>query len=218
MLTKWSYSSWQAYKQCPFKFKCAYIERLPQPSSEALERGNLIHAAAEDFLNGKRATIDPALMKFESHIKELKRMRNLKVEQAMAFTSTWEPCAWDDPSVWLRMKLDVLRPVGTNGAFVGDWKTGKVYNDHAEQLGIYALGCFKGIEVEVVLAEDWYVDSGLKSKTETFNRNIDERPLQRMWEGRAERMFNDKTLAPTVNKFCKWCAFSKGKGGPCKHG
>ena len=215
---RWSYSAWQTYKQCPFKYKCAYIDKLPRGSSEALDKGNAIHLQAENFLNRVTTAVPPTLMKFDKHLKSLLRQKGLKVEQALAFTDQWEPCPWDDPLAWLRMKLDVLHPLGGNGAFVGDWKTGKVYPDHPEQLGIYALGCFKGLDSDIVIAEDWYVDSGVKSKPELFNRDVDERPLQRMWEGRVERMEVDKTWAPTVNKFCKWCAFSKGKGGPCKHG
>lgn len=217
-MSRWSYSAWQAYKQCPFKFKCAYLERLPQEQSEALERGNAVHADIESYLRGETAAVPAAAIRFDTHLKALRKKPGLVVEQAMAFTDKWFPCAWDSPEAWLRMKLDVLHPVGSNGAFVGDWKTGKVYQDHPEQLGIYGLGCFKGLEVDVVLGEDWYVDSGIKSKEERFNRDTDERPLTAMWEGRASRMFSDKNYAPTVNKFCKWCAFSKGKGGPCKHG
>lgn len=215
---RWSFSAWQTYKQCPLKYQLSYIERLDKGSSEALERGNKIHALAEDYLSDVAKVVAPELKKFEGHLKLLKQKKELFVEQAMAFTDSWVPCAYDDPNAWLRMKLDVLYPVGSNGVFVGDWKTGKVYPDHAEQLSIYALGCFMGLEADVVMAEDWYVDSGIKSKTENFNRNIDERPLLRIWNGRAERMASDKTFAPTPNKFCGWCPYSKGKGGQCKHG
>lgn len=214
-----SYSAWQAYKQCPFKYKCRYIDHVPvgEPS-EALVNGNKVHAAAEAFLKKETETVHSKLMKFDTHLRKLRAMKSLFVEQDMAFTYMWEPCAWDDPNAWLRMKLDVLYPLGLNGTFVGDWKTGKVYPDHAEQLGIYALGCFKGLDSDVVMAEDWYCDTGIKSKTERFDRNRDEKLLQEMWEGRIRRMENDNIFAPTKNRLCGWCEYGKGKGGPCKHG
>ena len=36
------------------------------------------------------------------------------------------------------------------------------------------------------------------------------------WEARAQKMLDDKKLEPAPGYFCKWCAFGKSKGGPCK--
>jgi hypothetical protein len=218
VLVKWSYSAWQCYKQCPFKFKCDYIDGMPRVSSPALDKGNMVHKCAEDYLLGVRNDVDPTLLRLETLLKKIKKQKNLCVELGMAFTDKWVPCPWDDPSAWLRMKLDVIYPVGTNTVQIYDWKTGRAYPDHPEQLGIYALGVFKGLEMDIVHASDCYTETGTVSKPEIFQRDREERALQTLWEKRASPMFNDTIFAATPNRFCKGCSRSKGKGGPCQHG
>ena len=45
----WSYSAYALYDQCPAKYRYAKIDKLPEPRSEALERGDRIHKEVEAY-------------------------------------------------------------------------------------------------------------------------------------------------------------------------
>jgi hypothetical protein len=183
--------------------------------SAALARGNEIHEHAERFVNGEVDDLHESLYRLEKGLRDL-RKRGAIAESGWGLTEEWEPIEWDHRSVWLRLKVDVLHPLGKSGAKIIDYKTGKCYPDHPEQLGLYALATFRMFpELEIIHAEDWYVDTGIVSKTETFTKR-EEPMLRKMWSGRAKPLFEDTVYAPTANKFCKWCPFSKLNGGPCE--
>jgi len=44
-------SSFGSFQWCPKKYEFAYIERLPQETSDAMWKGTIIHNAREDFFN-----------------------------------------------------------------------------------------------------------------------------------------------------------------------
>ena len=39
--------------------------------------------------------------------------------------------------------------------------------------------------------------------------------LQRKWKGKAGVMLGDSIFAPNPTIACRWCPFSRAKGGPC---
>ena len=216
-LTQWSYSRWQTYTQCPFKAKCAYIDKLPQPDSPALAKGNMVHAAAEDYINKKRKDVIPELKQFSVELKGFRKKPPF-VELQWAFTNKWEPTGWFDKDCWCRVKTDIMwANEKAREGFIVDWKTGKQYPEHKDQLGLYALGGFIIIpELLRIRAADWYCDTGVKVPEDFIAGEA--KPLKQLWNKRVEPMLHDEKFVPKPNRFCGWCPFRKAVGGPCSFG
>lgn len=230
-VTSWSFSRYSLYRQCPAKFKYKVLDRLPEPSSPALDRGAAIHTQAEHYLKGATRRLPAELKLFSDTFKDLrKRVKqddaSVVVEDTWAFTQAWEPTRWDDwTNCWLRIKLDCAHVEADDTLVVSDWKTGKaprqdLKQEYLEQLELYALGAlltFKSItEVRPRLV---YLDSGTvypDPRMPVVYVPADVPALQRTWLKRVKPLFSDKIFAPKPNDKCCWCAYSRSKGGPCK--
>lgn len=47
-------SSAREYLQCPYKFRLSHVDRIPQPPSEAMVKGTVVHQALEDLFDQPR--------------------------------------------------------------------------------------------------------------------------------------------------------------------
>lgn len=209
----WSYSRLTTWEQCPLKAKLKYIDGLKEPGSPAMDRGTAIHKDAEDFVTGACDELPESLKLF---YKQFAVLRGAKAECELewGFTASWEPTSFFAKDAWCRMKTDVSYSPRPKVRSVIDHKTGKIYESHKDQLGLYAVGEFiMHPEVEVVIAQDWYLDQDAANELE-FQRA--ELPMMKgMWEDRVEPMFKATDFPPKANFTCKWCAFRKAAGGPC---
>jgi hypothetical protein len=179
-----------------------------------MDRGSAIHKDAEDFVCGAVDELPESLKLFYKQFAML-RGAKAEVEVEWGFTSSWEPTGFFAKDAWCRMKTDVSYSPRPKVRAVIDHKTGKIYEiPHKDQLGLYAVGEFiMHPEVEVVIAQDWYLDQDAAIEVE-FNRA--ELPVMKgMWEDRVEPMFKATDFPPKANFTCKWCAFRKAAGGPC---
>lgn len=220
-ITAWSYSRYADYRQCPLKFKLKHIDRLPDPGSPAMQRGNLIHKQAEDYIKAKRK---PKLHVNLINVKrELEHCREAgaMAELPWGFKRDWEWTGrsdWFGPDVWFRAKTDVAISYDDNTGLVGDWKTGRKYDENREQIELFGAVSLKRFpEWKMVDVRLWYtdVDPGDNEIQYEFTRKEGELILKD-WEKKVVAMFKDKRFAPTPNDKCHWCPFSKAKGGPCK--
>lgn len=213
-ITSWSYSRYSLYSKCPAKAKYKFIDKMPDPGGPAMERGNLIHKLAEDYTLGNLKKLPPELAKFKDEFTELKKSKPI-VEQTWAFTKDWLKTRWDDwQNCALRIKTDASCVDGTD-LYIIDHKTGKKYDDNKEQLELYAVGGALWFpKVKKIITQLWYLDSG-----EVVDQEFDAKDapkLQKEWDKRVEPMLNDTRFAPKPSHECRWCPFSKSKGGPCK--
>lgn len=213
-ITSWSYSRYQMYTKCPFRAKCKFIDKLPEPSAPAMERGNLIHKLAEEYTLGKIKKLPPELAKFKDEFTELKKSKPV-VEQTWAFTKDWLKTVYNDwNNCALRIKTDAVCVDGDDLHII-DHKTGKVYPDNKEQLELYAAG--GGLwfpKIKRIFAHLWYLDAG-EAVTVEFAA-ADTPGLRKAWDKRVEPMLSDTRFAPKPSHECGRCAYSKSKGGPCK--
>ncbi len=221
-LTAWSFSRWSQYERCPLQTKLAHIERLPQPEKgPAAQRGIDTHKTAELFVGGEIDELPEVLETFEEEFIELVDLTNdddVKVlaEQQLAFNVDWDPTGWFDSDTWVRMITDCT-VVHTEEQFarVIDYKTGKKYPEHELQLGLFGLGVLRSEDVGEVQVELWYLDQG---EEEVAHYTEDDIPrLQTEWEKRSKRMMTDTRFDPNPGHYCRWCPWSKEKGGPCKY-
>lgn len=215
-ITQWSYSRLKMYTSCPRKAKYAIIDRLPQPSSPAMERGTAIHKLAEDYLGGKRRTVAKELKLFADPLKGLKKL-NAVPELELAFDVNWNRTGWFDKNTWVRIKVDAFGLLADGlESLIVDFKTGKRYEDHADQLKLYAVGGFLANRLSLKsTASNWYLDSGESTEAQFARKEL--KSLQKFWEAKTKPMLNDTKFAPLPSPSCRWCPYSKANGGPCQY-
>jgi CRISPR/Cas system-associated exonuclease Cas4 (RecB family) len=211
MILAWSYSRLTTWEDCPAKAKYKFLDKLPEEDSPYAARGLAIHKMAEEYITGKVDKLAPELEQVDEFIEPYK---GHKAELQIAFTKNWEPCPWFGPQVYCRVVIDALRVDGRMG-YVADHKTGKKREDeHKDQLRLYGLAMFL-LEptVEECEAQIIYVDHGERMRM-TFHRN-QMKELAEYWDNRAGKMTSDDVFSPRPGPYCRWCSFSKSKGGPC---
>ena len=221
-IKSWSYSRLLDFEKCPYSAKLKFIDKLPQESAPAAERGTAIHQLAEDFVNGTIKTLPPELSKFKDEFLAL-RARYLEgkvsLEGDWGFTLDWETC--DFKEAWLRMKLDARVRTSPTEAVVIDYKTGKRYGNelkHGEQTVLYGLAeVLREPEVEEVTVELWYLDIDELISTK-YTREAILRYLPQ-FEKRGLKVTTATQFPPNPNIFsCKWCSYGPAKGGQCEFG
>lgn len=219
-VTAWSYSRYADYEQCPARFKYKHIDQLPEPTgSPAMERGTLIHKLAEDYATGVLKKLPPELKHFGDQFKQLRSL-NILVEQNWGFKSDWSftgRADWFGPDVWLRVKADVAILYDDDTAEVIDHKTGRKYETNKDQVELFALATkMRFPNITHVTTRLWYLDQPKDNEVILEYEEADFARIQKTWTKRVVPMFKDRKFAPTPNDKCKWCAFSKRAGGPCK--
>lgn len=218
-VTAWSFSRWSDYRLCPAKFKYKHLMKLPDPSGPAAARGNVVHKAAEDYI-GKKAKLTPELKNVKQELDFL-RGAGAVVEQDWGFKRDWQWIGrpgWFGDDVWFRMKADVVVAYDDNTGLLGDWKTGKMYFSNEEQVELFgAVGFMRFPEWTEVDVRLWYTDQPADDNEIRRVFTAAEGALIRKdWEKRVVPMFKDRRFAPTPNDKCRFCNFSKAKGGPCQ--
>ena len=213
-LTTWSYSAWKEWKQCPFKSFLKRIKGLKEPSGPQAERGTQIHQLAQDHTEGKLRCLPKELETFRAEFTTLRKMEAM-CELEWGFTSTWEPCDFKAPNVWLRVKTDAIYSPSAGELVVVDHKTGKIYaEDHALQVELYALAAFllhpTAEHVKTVL---WYLDQNHREPADFVREDVPR--LKQVWEERVAPMLNDSIFPCRPGPLCRYCHFSRTKNGPC---
>ena len=213
-LTQWSYSRYGLWKQCPFKAKLQYIEKLKEPSSPALENGIKVHSELESYLKGDLAEVPLCSHKLKGYMTSLKEAKPHS-ELEVAFNTNWQPVEWFSKDAWVRIKIDAL--VKTEKAVkVIDFKTGKIRDTYGDQLELYALtGLLMFPSAEQAETELAFVDHGKVVEGTIWARDSLEE-LRALWMDRVSPMLEDTHFEATPNAYCFNCSFSKKKGGPCK--
>lgn len=213
----WSYSAYALYKQCPLKYKLTKIDKLKEPQSKAMARGNAIHKKCEDYLvSTQEIPVPKEALTFRPQMEQLKGLDPF-VEQKWGFTNQWDATkGFFGKDVWLRVICDAGVIYPDNTADVVDFKTGKLYDTNEEQIELFANAVmFRYDHITHVTARLWYLDSGDEIIRE-FSRTERDK-VREKWEKQIYPMFTEEVFAPRPNNFCKWCHFRKDNGGPCPY-
>lgn len=157
----WSFSLYSTYRECPLKAKFRAIDKIKEPGSVHMDRGNDIHKLCEDFIKGaitvkqlkdgaKLTTHKPWPIS-KAMVDELTRLRKIyanrnklaanamqpAVEDTWAFAKDWEITVYNDwKNCVLRVKLDVgeFFKEGKKIVYVPtDWKSGRFYEEKNEE-------------------------------------------------------------------------------------
>ncbi len=223
-ISQWSYSRYAAHQQCPFKIKCKYIDKLPDPTGYAAQRGLVAHAKAESFVQGNIRGMPKELLNFSSEFRSIKNLYANDKNAFLVFTEFDSSVAstnkgWkksksgDHRRVWCRGFIDLL-VLELYTATVVDYKTGKIYEAHADQGELYAIQSMVHFpQIKIVDVEFWYLD---ENKTQQWSyKRRDLKKLQKKWEKKIAPLLIDTEFEPTPGYYCKWCNFSRDKNGPC---
>jgi CRISPR/Cas system-associated exonuclease Cas4 (RecB family) len=222
-----SHSRMKTHEACARKAMYKFIDKLPEPSNEAMDRGLAEHKRLENWLRKLiQAKYDEPSTMGDSKVhkaieKELCDLYasgyRLAPEQQMAFTKHWERvCTWFEPAVWMRVIADFMATKDDH-AVAGDYKTGQVYDDHDLQADLTAMALFtRHPEVQRVDIRFYYLDIDT-IQPYTYHRAEEFDTLRASTIERAERVIQDRTFATNPSWRCKRCHFRKENGGPCVH-
>lgn len=228
-ITAWSYSRLSTYQKCPRQARYKFVDKLPEPEHEALVRGKTAHS-----LMAKLITDGEAACKLEPGEQELIELarphrdllaslheRGAQAEQQVAFRQDWSPTDWFSRDAWLRVIFDaVLLDEANARVTVYEHKTGKRHADHEHQKSLYAVSAAAlapwadQIDVAFIYLDSPPASSIMLAPYDRPSANA----FRPIWEERARPMLTDTEFRPKPGAHCRWCPFSKTKGGPCEAG
>jgi hypothetical protein len=217
----YSYSSLATFKQCPQKFKFAYIDRVEveqEPPSPAMERGSKIHDSVENFLLRKSEFLHPDIHKnygqFMSSLRE--EPGDVLPEWKWGITWDFQPCGYSDSNCMIHGFMDaVIIPEDPKANIpLYEWKTGKRYPEHPAQANTYATALMihhperPGVDAMITYFDQtdywkiYYPEGMMLDYKHKMRVKIDE-------------VIFEKRFPPKPTFKCKWCKFSRYNGGPC---
>ncbi|RDE25173.1 PD-(D/E)XK nuclease family protein [Motiliproteus coralliicola] len=207
----WSFSSLMKFEDCPYSIFLKQVEKCPDPSGPAAERGSRIHTSIEDYIQGLSAELDPEIKHFHKLIDQLRDLYaegSVEIEQDWAFNRTWEITGWRDKDCWERTKLDAFIHESETSAWIIDWKTGRKYGNemkHGQQLQLYAIAAFlRYPDLEFIKAEMRYLDKN-EELSATYTKDQAMRFLKR-WTIRGNTMTTATTFPAKPSRHnCRWC-------------
>jgi hypothetical protein len=213
----WGHSKLDTFQQCKKKFEFQYIKKLPSPGNEAMARGGRMHEDIEAYLQGWITELPAAILPWKDRLDELKAMPNFTSEQAVGLDKNWRPLKdWFQKDTWLRAKMDAktYHDVGKKLQVV-DFKSGNYRVPSDEQIELYVLvGVAQHPEAEEATAEFWFID---KDDVYSKTYKAPEFPaLRKKFEGLANNLYTTEVWIEEPSRECKWCPYSKSRGGPCK--
>ncbi len=210
----WSYSRYSTFKQCPYRAKLLYIDKLKEPDNDAMHRGSQIHSKIEDFLLGVDDTLDPCVKGLKSFIYTLRGQPNLATELEWAVDKEGAKADWFSKDAWLRAKADAVWPwKGSNAGSIIDFKTGRQYHEHIEQAELYAVVAHLVEGWETVRVGFWYVDN---DETTSVDYNLEElKGLKTKWFKRGQYMCERTEFERKKSSKCRWCFFNAANAGLC---
>ena len=220
---KVSFSQWETYSQCPAKWKYQSVLKLPRkPPGPAAARGLDIHATVEEYIKGGDSSILHEAVK-PKYIPVLDLFRNHEngdrhTEKRLAFDAEWSITSYKSPLAAVVAVLDAARYANDRTLHIGEWKSGKPKDTHADQRKLYAMfgwGAWhpKRVEVTTYYLEDTAAPARVVLESENGFMT-----LRQVWDARISTMRRDDICAPRPSFGCRFCDFAKQHGGPCQFG
>jgi len=215
----WSYSSLKTFETCAKQWYYSKVKKIPQPPNRYLTRGNEVHNQMESYLVGRieRPRVDTDLGFLTDLLHQLEGYEDLVVEEMWHYDLDWQWLGTEFTyESWLLAKMDA---VSLDARHIVDWKTGRIYDDHAEQARLYALAA-----ASRTFETEWKVDMVYIDQEQIITHEIDASDLagaQDRWGKRAKQIFNalkDSQFPKTPSRGCKRCPYNATKGGPCDEG
>mgnify|MGYP003643187511 CR=1 FL=1 len=225
-----SHSRMKTHEGCPRKAMYKFVEKIKEPGNDAMNRGLEVHSGYEHWLlkhtgkptDGKDGMLPvfPISSVIEKDVKEywdLPRAEryDIQAEQQVAFDKDWNVTSWFGPDAWMRVVFDsAFTSPNKEHIVLNDYKTGKVYDDHDDQAELYAVAGRK-MGAKKVNVKFYYMDQNTVQPYKFDENELD--ALVDKIEARALKVTSDRLFPTKPSWKCKWCFFSKQKGGKCAH-
>ena len=130
-IKKVSFSRLAEFENCARATKLKVIDRVPEPerplppgkTEHANDRGSRIHDECEKFVRGQ-GPLPQEAKEFAQHFDALKghfEAGRASLEGEWGFTVDWDPCDYNAPEVWLRVKADAVVWLSKKRAVVIDY-------------------------------------------------------------------------------------------------
>lgn len=166
-----SYSSLTKFETCPYQyFRVRVAKDVVEPPNEAAEWGTRVHLALEERVRDKKplpsfaAEWEPLAAKFDPYGDRV------FCEAKFGLTRTLEACDFFASDCWYRGVVDV----GVHGtrALLGDYKTGKIKENH-DQLKLFAAAHMATYPtVESCLTKYYWLKFKMSSKLEVHRDDL----------------------------------------------
>lgn len=214
--TRWSFSSYGTHSDCPAKYKFSYIDGIEWGESPQMSRGSRQHKMAEEFVNGTVIQVPHEIRHVGPYLQNLIGYK-AKTEVIWMVDQNWNPVT-DPDKAWLKAIVDVHWWQDPT-LFVRDYKTGRMYDDHRDQLELYGvLGMIHYPEAKRCDTAAMYFDSTQEGMESSIIRPMLTKLIE-TWHARGVTVMEDREWKPKPAAHCKWCPYSKThKGGPCDAG
>lgn len=207
----WSYSALTAFETCPWRFYLTRVSRqVKEPQTDATIWGNKVHKALELYAKGEKA-LPKDLKSFERYVDKILALDGQRViEKKVALTRDLRPTTWMAKDVWVRGVIDI-GVVGSEKAYLLDWKTGK-HKPDSDQLKLFAALAFASYPwIDKVTTGFIWLKAGEFDK-EVFTRD----DLTEIWgefHPRLQRLARayeeDKWIARPSGLCRNWCPVGK---------
>jgi hypothetical protein len=228
---RWSFSQWETYNQCPQKWNFQSRLRLPRkPAGPAAARGLEMHDTVEQYIKGA----DLAVLHKDinrKYIPVLDAYRNHPngdryTEKKLAIDNEWYVCGPQDKRAACVAVLDAVRFTKPQGKHapergvleIGEWKSGKPKDTHADQRKLYAMFGMRAWLADEVRVTTYYLEHTAVPQRTVLASESGFEKLKDLWGGRIRTMQRDELCAPRPGFYCRFCDYAKAQGGPCQFG
>lgn len=214
-----SYSKLDTYNGCPRRFKLKYIDKLTEPTSEALERGKAVHAALADYAqyclsNGLQTDLQ-FLREFPGN-DEVREILETFAETHIiepgdyTFEDMWKLSMDPHPWTWWGV-IDLLKDEGER-LIITDFKTDHQIRSQTDierdtQIRYYAWMASKKFPraTEFVCGIDFVRHGVLRQTTYT----IDDIPaIEKQIVDRIQEVEADRKFQATPGAHCSYCSWT----------
>ena len=214
-----TWSRWADFDQCGLLFQLRHIEKRKEPPAPHFVKGARVHEHVDAWLKRRIPLLPDEAEPLALQLLALRKEKNLVGEEAWGYTEEWEPLpvtGYFSKRDWLRAKIDAL-VIKAKLLRVIDFKTGKMRPISAEQVKFYGmLALLRYENVETAALELWYLEQGMvEAHTPVERAEIPK--LKREYELKFQRMTSATKFLPNPGLYCRWCPFSKQRGGPCTY-
>jgi len=210
-----SYSRFEAFDACRFRFKLSVIDKIKQKPSFIMQKGIDLHQKLEYAIKGGVASL-PDEFKMILPAIEVAIEQEAEAEVDLSITKRFEPTTFNDwNGVWIRGRADVIYGVGKSLVIV-DYKSGNYYDKHIDQMAMMAMLAFCHYDTNRIDTQVWSGKVGVVS-TGSYTRRKDFIKLKNKWLAK----YNEVARAKKFDKnpqACKYCPYHVSNDGPCKGG
>ncbi len=137
----WSYSALTSFETCPKRYQLTRVtKQVTEPQTEATMWGNKVHKALELYAKNQKP-LPPEFEEYGRYVRKILALDGKRVvEKRIALTKNFRETTWMAKDVWVRGVIDI-GVVGSDTAYLLDWKTGK-HRPDTDQLKLFAALAF----------------------------------------------------------------------------